>query len=646
MERRGSSLALLSLLTLLGAAPALAQRPTAGSWREELRRLLDAPRVLRAPAGPARLRVTTRFAALVAESEPNNSVATASGVVLGDRATGVVNPAGDVDTWFVDLLAGQFFSVDVDAAGTGSPLDATLELIAPDGTASLAFNDDFDGLDSRISYRVLSSGRYYVKLRAFGAAGAPTLSYAINFGKVSCDAAGTEQEPNDTPGSATPVGLGVDGAGELCASDDNPAGDLDYWAFTARAGTTIELDVDAAALGLLVDPFIALYASDGTTRLAFNDDSDGADSRLQFSIVTTGTYFVAVSSLADAGGNPFPYTLHVRSITGGPGDPITVRAQSLGQPLGLAVGSTGDLFAGDVTGNRIVRVSRQGAVTTFATGIPSPEGLAFDAFGNLLVVSGDGIVYRVTPQGLATRFITDAGIPLWPAVAPDGRIWLSDLSDRSLRRYSATGQFEARFDLISIGGFGPGPLAIGPTGEPHVSSGNEIWKLVNGQPRRVLSAPFVVWGFAFDVGGNIYAPGPVAGRILLFDPTGTTVVNPFAVGPDAPQALAFGRDGSGASEARLFATEMRAGQLIELNPAGVGQRGLPVGFVPPSFTLEAAIASLLGAGGLSAADAQLLDALGNHNGRYDVGDFQAYLRTAGGLPGSAVAAQRQAGSRP
>jgi len=570
---------------------------------------------------------------IVDESEPNDNVRTADSVALGDRATGVVNPAGDVDTWFVDLTAGQFLSVDVDAAQVGSPLDATLELIAPDGTTSLAFNDDFDGFDSRISYRVPQSGRYYVVIRAFGATGGPGLTYAINFDKVTCPVVGTEQEPNDDPGTAAPVTIGDSGSGEICPHDDNPAGDVDYWAFTARAGTTIELDVDAAALGLFVDPVIALYASDGTTQLAFNDDEDGADSRLQYSITTTGTYYATVADAAGSG-NPFPYMLHVRSITPGPGDPITVRAQGLGRPWGLAVGNTGDLFVSDLTGNRVVRVSGQGVVTTFATGIPTPQGLAFDAFGNLLVASTDGAVYRVTPQGQATRFITDAGIPLWIAVAPDGRIWLTDLSDRSLRRYSSTGQFEARFDAISVGGSGPGPLAIAPSGEPYFSQGTEIWKLANGELRRVLRSAFIVWAFAFDVAGNIYAPAPAAGRIQLFDATGAIVADTFAIGPDAPQAVAFGRDATGATVARLFATDPRVSRVFEVNPAGVAHPGQPVGYVAPRFPLDVAAASLLGGGGLSAADLQYLDALGNHNGRYDVGDLQAYLRTVGGLPGA------------
>ena len=141
------------LLALLHAAPALAQTPTVGSWREEVQRLLDASGVRPGPgrahtgvrpmgAGgkdrlarllAARRPTLARDAATVAESEPNDGVAAADSAALGDRATGVVNPARDVDTWFVDLIAGQLFSVDVDAAQVGSALDPTLTLLAPDG---------------------------------------------------------------------------------------------------------------------------------------------------------------------------------------------------------------------------------------------------------------------------------------------------------------------------------------------------------------------------------------------------------------------------------------------------------------------------------------------------------------------------------
>ena len=628
-------IAILTMLALIGTTPAMAQSPSASSWQDAVRRLREAR-----PVQPLqRARVAASPTSIVDESEPNDSVRTADSVALGEQARGVVNPAGDVDTWFVDLTAGQFLSVDVDAAELGSPLDATLVLLAPDGRTVLAFNDDFDGFDSRISVRVPASGRYFVMISSLGRnQGSPASRYLLNFGTVTCAAVGTEREPNGTPGTASPATLGDSAFGEICAGDDSPGGDVDYWAFTVQAGTTIEIDVDAAQLGLLVDPFLALFASDGATRLAFNDNADGSDSRLQFSVVTTGTYFAAVS---DAVGdeNPFPYTLHIRPITPGPGDPITVRADGIGLPLGLAVGSTGDLFVGDVIGNRIMRISGPGTVTTFASGIQSPFGIAFDAFGSLLVASVDGNVYRVTPQGQATPFITDTGLPFWIAVAPDGRIWLTDVLDRSLRRYNAAGLLEARFDGVPVGGSGPGPLAISPSGEPYFSQGTEIWKLANGQFERVFADAAIIWAFAFDVAGNIYAPFPTVGRIKLFDLTGAPLSDPFAVGPDAPQAVAFGRDAAGGTVARVFATEPLIGRVIEVNPAGVANRGLPVGFTA-RFTPEVAAAGLLSGGGLSAADQQFLDELGNRNGRFDVGDFQAYLRTLNGLPEAATVHKR------
>ncbi len=623
------------LLALVSATPASAQTPAVGSWPELVRRLRDTPAVRHKPArstAAANLATPVNLETIVDEGEPNNDVSTADSVALGDRASGTINPAGDVDTWFVDLTAGEFVSIDVDASQSGTPLDPTLVLLAPDGRTVVAFNDDFDDLDSRISYRVPVSGRYFVVISIFGrVGGGPEFTYAINVGKVICGADGTEPEPNGTPATAGRTAVGFDASGEICAADDNPAGDVDYWKFEADAGTTIEVDVDAASLGRLVDPAIALFAPDGTTRLAFNDDRDGVDSRLRFSITTTGVYFVTVATITDPGGNPFPYVLHIRSITPGPGDPTTVRAEGIGLPLGLAVGRTGDLFVGDVTGNRVVRISGDGTVTTIANGIPGPFGLAFDASGALLVASVSGAVYRVTPDGEARRFIIDTGLPFWIAVAPDGRIWLTDVLDGSLRRYSSTGQPEARFDGTSVGGFGPGPLAISPSGEPYISQGTELWKLTGGRFEPVFSDSALIWAFAFDVAGNIYAPMPTIGRIKLFDPAGTPLADPFIVGVDAPQVVAFGRDGAGATVARIVVTDPQVGRVLEVNPAGVQHPGLPVGFTAP-FTPEVAAASLLGDAGLSAAQLRFLDEVGNRNGRFDVGDFQAYLRTINGLP--------------
>lgn len=614
---------LLMLVALAAASPTLAQQQGVKTWLDVIRQLRPRP-LAPSPEGRGGQGVRT---SVVAESEANNTVATADSVTFGDQATGVVNPEGDVDVWSLDLEAGQFVSFDLDAQTIGSPVDAKLALFAPDGVTQLAFNDDFDGFDPRISFHITATGRYYVLVGAFGRAGGPELAYALTVTTAVCAAVGTEHEPNDTPVAATPVAVGAAVTGEICPADDTPAGDGDYWAFTANAGTAVELDVDAANTGLLVDPLLELFASDGVTRLSFNDDANGADPRLQFAFATTGTYYARVGGQPVPGANPFAYTLHVRSITPGRGDPIAVTAENLGFPFGMAVGSTGDLFVGDFAANRIVRITTTGQLTTFAAGITGPLGLAFDASGNLLVASTDGAVYRVSPAGAATRFITDAALPFWIAVAPDGRIWLTDVGDRSLRRYSATGRFETRIDAAGAGGFGPGPMALGPSGQPYLSTGADIWRVENGGLRRVLTDGVLNWAFVFDVDGNIYVPQPVAGRIMLFDANGATLGNPFALSPDAPRTLAFGREATGVTTARLFVTDATAGRLLELNPAGAIRPGLPVGYVAPHFSADVAAAALLGGAALSPADRQYLDAIGNHNGRYDVGDLQALLRT-------------------
>ncbi len=621
--------ALLALAMVSCPAPSLAQTHSSGSWPEEIERFRET-RAASLPLGPAP-GVRTPSVGTLVESEPNPVPSLADSAALGVDAVGSIDPESDLDTWYLDLPAGILLSVDVDAESLGSPLDPVIALVGPDSATVLAFDNDADGRDSRISFPIPESGRYFVAIRSVGHVGAPDFTYVIHFTSVGCAAVGSEREPDGTPGTASPLGTDGSGTGELCPGERNPAGDVDFWAFAARAGTTLELDIDATEPGppggVFVggDPFLELFASDGITRLAFNDDADGRDSRLQFSVVTTGTYYAAVSTRAEAGWNPLEYALHVRTVAAGPGDPVAVRAQGLSTPFGLAVGSTGDLFVGELTGNRVVRISGEGVVTTFAAGIQVPLGIAFDAFGYLLVVSQDGIVYRVDPSGRARPFITDAESPFWIAVARDGRIWITNVADGSLRRYGPTGRFEARFDAKGIGGLGPGPLSVGPGGDPFFSNGTEIWRLANGRIERVLGDTTLIRAFTFDVAGDTYAPTPATGRIVRFDAAGRSSSDPFAVGPDAPMAVAFGRDGAGATVARLFATDPNAGTVIELNPTGIPYPGLPAGRPTPLFAPGTAAGDLLGAGGLSDDDRRLLDALGNHNGRYDAGDLRAYL---------------------
>ncbi len=115
-------------------------------------------------------------------------------------------------------------------------------------------------------------------------------------------------EPNDTPANATPLSDGGQYTGEIC-----PAGDVDYFTFTAAGGERLRVDVDAAARGSPLDPYLFLLDQDGTSIIAENDDEvpgNLTDPLLAFTLPYTGTYYLKLRAWDHpaAGGGQYVYT--------------------------------------------------------------------------------------------------------------------------------------------------------------------------------------------------------------------------------------------------------------------------------------------------------------------------------------------------
>ena len=91
-------------------------------------------------------------------------------VVTGDLGDGFFG-AIDVDLFVVDVPSDAVLRVDVDAHSIGSSLDPTLVLFDNTGR-QLVIDDDTDGLDSLIEYRVPVAGEYFI-----GVSGSPNFSY-------------------------------------------------------------------------------------------------------------------------------------------------------------------------------------------------------------------------------------------------------------------------------------------------------------------------------------------------------------------------------------------------------------------------------------------------------------------------------------
>ena len=84
---------------------------------------------------------------------------------------------------------------------------------------------------------------------------------------------------------------------------------------------------------------------------------------------------------------------------------VSTFASGFSSPEGLAFDAAGNLYVGNTNSATVSKVTPAGVVSTFASGFSGPEGLAFDAAGNLYVANqGFDTVSKVTPAGVVSTF--------------------------------------------------------------------------------------------------------------------------------------------------------------------------------------------------------------------------------------------------
>ena len=387
-----------------------------------------------------------------------------------------------------------------------------------------------------------------------------------------------EVEPNDSTSRATAATLGDTVSGVI-----DPSGDVDYYAVSIPANTTVDLDVDARAAGSPLDPVMALIAPDGQTVLAYSDDFDGLDSRIQYFVADAGRYFVGIAAFGGTGGPGYTYVIRLGVLAPGPGDPTTLFASGVGYPAGMAASAAGDLYLLDRNAARIVRVSAAGTVSLFAPVGGYPFDMVVDGVGDLLVGATDsmglGVVLRFSPGGERSIFARSLASASAITVGPDGDVWVAD--GWLLRRFDPGGM--PRDSVPSTGNVSD--LAFSPAGELHYSTYGGVYKLVGGSPVQVISTGSYAEGLAFDADGYLYVADGYLGRVMLYSPTYQQVGDVFARSNlGGPISLAFGRTAAGAMTSRLFAANggfnlqpPYAGGIVEMNPAGVRAAGFRVG---------------------------------------------------------------------
>ncbi|MCC6189022.1 MAG: peptidoglycan DD-metalloendopeptidase family protein [Anaerolineales bacterium] len=132
-------------------------------------------------------------------------------------------------------------------------------------------------------------------------------------GDSVCFPASDPYENDGSPGQAMAIGIGATQTHNFQAP-----GDEDWVKFTAQAGITYTLST--SGLGALADTYLQLYAPDGVTPLAADDDSGpGLASALTWPITQAGTYYIRIRHWSQqAGGCDTGYSVSVTLAEGTP----------------------------------------------------------------------------------------------------------------------------------------------------------------------------------------------------------------------------------------------------------------------------------------------------------------------------------------
>jgi uncharacterized protein YdeI (BOF family) len=276
------------------------------------------------------------------EIEPNDTVA--QGVALPVNLFGQISLAFDTDYFAFQALAGQQINVEAFAARVvGSDLIADIALFGANGNL-LASSLGSVTQDPLIRYTSPSDQVLIVGITDADDLGGVRFNYLLNITR-GLDA--DEVEPNDnTAQSLSDIPTTLFG-------DIGTRSDVDFYSFTANAGQTLIVDVDAEVLGSRLDAEVNVSDPATGAEFFYNDQSDGDDPRFNIVLPYTGRYVIGIGAF-NANSKGF-YRMNV-SLVSGAGAPIVTQVTRLSKKL-VEVSGTGFVAGARVNVNGVDRTT-------------------------------------------------------------------------------------------------------------------------------------------------------------------------------------------------------------------------------------------------------------------------------------------------
>jgi len=267
----------------------------------------------------------------------------------------------------------------------------------------------------------------------------------------------------------------------------------------------------------------------------------------------------------------------------------------------------GNLYGSDFNGDSVYKVTPDGIATTFVSGLANPNGLAFDSNGNLFVVEYSGAsIHKYDPTGVLLESFAVGAFPsgLIKAFNSDDMIFTLT-SNSSINSLSASGAVSEIYQGAPLNT--PVGLAYDDFGSLYAGNyvGREIYKVFQGGTEFVATVPdggnnsflaFItfgngqLWGTIFFTGHKIYSINPDGvDDVTLFagSTQGSDDGELFIAKFDSPSGLFFKND-----ENALYISEFTAdGNVRKIdNILSVGDFSSEINFTiypnPTQNTLE------------------------------------------------------------
>ena len=246
----------------------------------------------------------------------------------------------------------------------------------------------------------------------------------------------------------------------------------------------------------------------------------------RLSNATAGTFYVS---------EPGANKIFTFSGSGGVAT-VFVSDPSLNHPYGLAVDGDGNLYSAGNSSSIINKITTNGTISTYVSGVPNPLGLAFGSGGNLYASEADGSskVSKITPSLTIDNNFAFTGastVPYGLATDANGNIYAACYGSADVKKITPSGSVST----YASGGSSPVGLAFDDLGFLYVSffNANAIYKVAPGGGPFI---PFVLSGLSNPYGltfanGNLYEVD--AGTLSVNQISLSGVVTPFATGFDS-----------------------------------------------------------------------------------------------------------------